>query len=101
MSAILNDLLKKIANEVFVNEKVSDEEYIKRFEICKSCKNFNNKKETCNLCGCFMEIKAKSQIHFNAKKLRKEITHCPEGYWGDIDTANYYKELESKKIINN
>lgn len=94
MKEVLNDLLKKIADKVLVNERVSSEEANSRFKICKTCENFDSANEKCKLCGCYMEIKTASKVHFNFKKQRTEITHCPVGYWGDIDTANYYKDLD-------
>ncbi|MCQ2519787.1 MAG: DUF6171 family protein [Lachnospiraceae bacterium] len=37
-------------------DKVSDEEYVRRLQICVDCKNLNL--GTCNICGCFVEYRA-------------------------------------------
>jgi len=62
------------------NPPVSDEEYNRRIEICRTCPHFtpNNpdlperarQQERCTLCGCYMKYKS---------KLRSQ--HCPEGKW--------------------
>jgi len=46
------------------DEKTTDEDYVKRLEICSECKELNL--GTCVICGCFVEYRA---AHTNM--------HCP------------------------
>jgi hypothetical protein len=45
-----------------------------RYEICKSCDEFNNIIKTCNKCGCFMPFKA------TIARVR-----CPVSKWLEFD----------------
>lgn len=38
---------------------VSDNEFNRRITICSSCPLFNKEQETCDLCGCYMQTKAR------------------------------------------
>lgn len=59
-------ILKMVKN--FVKESVtfikegapvcSEEEYKERITLCSTCDQYNEKKQTCNICGCFMPAKA-------------------------------------------
>lgn len=60
---ILESVRKKV-ELMPVEDKVSDEEYYRRLEICTECKDLNL--GMCNLCGCFVEYRA-AQINM----------HCP------------------------
>jgi hypothetical protein len=51
-------------------KKVTDEEFNKRFDICKSCDQFNREQDKCNHCGCFLKVKAS----WNSEK-------CPLNKW--------------------
>ena len=63
-----------------------------RIDKCNNCIYRVN--DTCGVCGCFFEIKAKMEFNKNPKKLfRVEKTHCPEGFWDDKEIADYYKKL--------
>jgi hypothetical protein len=53
---------------------VSEEVHQKRMSICKSCENFNKKNTTCNICGCFLEIKT----HW-------ALEQCPAFKWGPVN----------------
>ena len=50
---------------------VSKEEYLKRAEICNSCVHFIKKDNSCGICGCWMEVKAKWRT-----------SKCPKEKWG-------------------
>jgi hypothetical protein len=56
---------------------VSKEEYLKRYEICKSCDSFINLTKQCKECSCFMQIKCK----FSGVR-------CPKDYWGPSETVS-------------
>ncbi len=30
---------------------------------------------------------------------RSEVTHCPEGRWGDIEIANHYRKLDGLELL--
>jgi hypothetical protein len=49
---------------------ISKEQYKKRIEICTTCEHFNPNLNKCNLCKCFLLLKA----------LLKE-QECPEKKW--------------------
>lgn len=51
-------------------EKVSDEEATRRFDICKSCPELIKLTKQCRNCGCFM-----------AAKTKLEKATCPIGKW--------------------
>tara|TARA_R100001594_G_scaffold139074_1_gene183170 strand:+ start:398 stop:634 length:237 start_codon:yes stop_codon:yes gene_type:complete len=51
-------------------KKVSKEEYIRRAEVCDSCVHFIHKSNTCGVCGCWMDVKAKWKT-----------TKCPKDKW--------------------
>ena len=48
----------------------NQDEYERRFSICKSCEWFRPMTETCKKCGCFMKLKTKL-----------ERASCPIGKW--------------------
>jgi len=48
-------MLSRIMNKVFV----SDEEQLRRMEICKACEHFKPTLTQCGLCGCFLEAKTR------------------------------------------
>jgi hypothetical protein len=39
-------------------EKVSEEEFQRRISLCESCEKFNPETRRCDICTCFMDIKA-------------------------------------------
>jgi hypothetical protein len=51
-------------------EKVSEEEAIRRFDICKACPELIKLTKQCRNCGCFMAVKTKL-----------EKATCPIGKW--------------------
>ena len=92
----LIDKLKRMGAEALPIDKVDATTASVRLAICKGCKNYDAAGDECKICHCFMTIKTGSKIHFNPVKLRKEITHCPEGLWGDLEISSHYKLLDSK-----
>ena len=87
---LLFDIKKLAASKLVVVEKLEDEEIIQMREAaCRTCPN--NINGECKVCGCILELKVKSKVNRN-KKLGTEITHCPEGKWGDQQIAKYYQE---------
>lgn len=55
MKAIIDKAseIKETIMSAFVPKEVSEE----RFNICKSCEEFNDLTRTCKKCGCFMPTK--------------------------------------------
>lgn len=51
-------------------EKVSEEEATRRFDICKACPELIKLTKQCRNCGCFMAVKTKL-----------EKATCPIGKW--------------------
>ena len=49
-------------------DRVTDEEYEKRLEVCKSCDYLNA--GTCGACGCYVELRATAKTG-----------HCPYKKW--------------------
>lgn len=98
---LFEQALKVAARVVLVNETVEPIEAEGRYMVCKSCKFRDKKKDMCGVCGCFLDIKTGAKTNWNALKLRNEITHCPMGYWDDIETANLYRRMDGKELLNN
>jgi|GEM_PF-6294129 len=38
--------------------KVTEEVFEQRIALCEACDNFNPESRKCNMCGCFMDVKA-------------------------------------------
>lgn len=93
----IQEVLKYGAEKAFAKEYVDSEVAKARYSICqKACTLYDSENDKCMMCGCFMEVKTKCKIHYNAKKLRTEVTHCPGGKWGEEDKeiANHYREID-------
>jgi len=91
-----------LAEKTLVNERVEDEIAVERLSICEKCIRFDQESRRCKVCKCFVDAKTKAKTNFNPTKLRNEITHCPNGFWGDIETANIYREFDGlSPILNN
>lgn len=60
-----------------------------RKKTCANCPN-NVSNLYCNACGCLLSVKQIAKTNFSIKKLSMEITHCPEGLWGDAALANHF-----------
>lgn len=81
---VRNSLVKT----VLVVERLDNDFLIElRRDACNSCKNNQNGK--CKICKCIIEIKTATKIN-RTKTGGTEITHCPEGKWGDEELANLY-----------
>lgn len=52
--------------------KVDDDAYINRINRCKECDKLNHTSMRCNICGCFVQVKA---------KYKGDAFECPEGKW--------------------
>ncbi len=48
--------IKKLLDRMDRSEKVPEEEYHRRLEICRRCDYLS--KGTCNACGCYVELRA-------------------------------------------
>lgn len=99
-SEIKNKALHLLAETVIVRENVDEQTAKDRFSICLSCPKRNEKENVCDVCGCFLDLKAGSKINWNARQMRSEITHCPMGKWNDKETANFYREIDGKDLLN-
>ena len=97
---IFEQALRIAAKTILVNETVEAVEAQRRYQICGQCKFRDEAKDMCGVCGCFLDIKTGAKTNWNALKLRNEITHCPVGSWGDIDTANTYRQMDGKELLN-
>lgn len=51
----------------------------RRIGICKKCEHFNTKLRTCNLCGCFMDVKTKMYIELDNEGY--SIDGCVKKKW--------------------
>lgn len=91
VSDIITRAKRLIAEQLIVESKVSDEVARWRMSICLNCEHRNEADNTCKLCGCFLDLKAKSEVNYSLKRLRSEITHCPDGRWNDKEVAEFYK----------
>lgn len=49
-------------------DRVSDEEYERRLDLCKACEKLNA--GTCMSCGCYVELRAAAVV-----------AHCPNKRW--------------------
>lgn len=52
--------------------KVNDDTYINRINRCKECDKLNKSSMRCNICGCFIQVKA---------RYKGSSFECPEGKW--------------------
>ena len=64
-------------NKAYRDSRKSDA--LKRIEICEKCELFNVVSRTCDVCGCFMDIKTKLEFPVNEKGI--SIGGCPEKKW--------------------
>jgi len=92
--SILNEILKVAADKVLVESHVSEEVKDFRMDTCLSCPYLSLSDFRCKVCKCFVEVKTGSEKNFNPKRMRNEITHCPKGFWNDIEIANEYRKID-------
>lgn len=101
---ILNELksraLHLLASKLIVKEEVDEQEAKRRMAVCFGCEKRDEKENVCDVCGCFLDLKTRAKTNWNAKRLRNEITHCPLGKWNDKETANLYREMDGKELLN-
>lgn len=90
---LFDRVFKKGAEIMLLHEPLNDtNESDRRLNICKSCDQYNAKRDKCTECSCYMSVKTPMLKHKNPAKLgRIEITHCPLGKWGDSIIADYYR----------
>lgn len=91
---ILDEILKVAADKVLVESHVSEEVKDFRMGQCLNCPYLSKSDFRCKVCKCYVEVKTGSERNFNPKKLRNEITHCPKGFWNDIEIANEYRKID-------
>jgi hypothetical protein len=58
-------------------ELCTNDQILKRLNICNSCEFFNSKQSVCDKCGCFL---SKQRQFINKLALSK--ASCPVGKWG-------------------
>lgn len=92
--------LHLLAETLIVKDHVEEEEAKRRMDICLACPNRDPEANKCKVCGCWLDLKTGAATNWNAKKRRNEITHCPLGLWEDKDTANIYREMDGKELLN-
>lgn len=85
MGGTIELIEKYLAKKLVRVEETKDPVIIEsRLRRCRSCDRL--KDEQCELCGCYVEIKATSLVNRN-KRGQLEPTHCPLGKWGDRELA--------------
>jgi Family of unknown function (DUF6171) len=94
MSSILDNAMHLLASKIIVKTKVSADITESRWAVCEKCEYRDHEKNKCKSCGCFLDLKTESETNWNPKKGRNEVTHCPNGFWNDIDTANFYRNID-------
>lgn len=99
MSSIVLRALK-VAAQALVLEEVPNDVAEVRYQTCLGCDRRNAETDQCGICKCFLQLKTKALTNANPLRLRNEITHCPLGRWGDIETANYYRAIDGKQHLD-
>ena len=103
ISEVKKMALHLIAEKAIIKERADEATIDFRRPICNGCSR-NNPEENkpfgvCMDCGCFLDLKVASKINYNPKRLRSEITHCPNGFWNDKKIANFYREMDGKELL--
>ena len=83
-----------LAAKIIVKSNVSDLIAKERIEVCFKCENRDPENEKCKVCGCFLDLKTTTEINWNVKRNRQEVTHCPLGKWNDLEIANEYRKTD-------
>lgn len=60
--------IEKYKEAIKNEDRVSESEYERRLQICKSCDKLNE--GTCNSCGCYVELRALGLM-----------SNCPHNKW--------------------
>jgi len=111
--SLFEKYMKKGLGVMLLHEELNDDkEFARRWDICKSnvCGVYDEQKDRCGGCGCYMEIKSNMKKHINVKAFgRVEITHCPLAYWGgdlgeeerkqELEIINYYRKVDGKDLL--
>lgn len=58
-----------------LNDKVSEEVQLHRYQICQSCEKLYKPTNTCKVCGCFMKVKTWMPNQ-----------SCPIGKWSKVES---------------
>ena len=61
-------MISKYKAAIKAEDQVDDAEYERRLAICNTCEKLFE--GTCNACGCYVELRAASNI-----------SHCPHKHW--------------------
>lgn len=91
---LVDEILKIAADKILVESYVSEETAKFRMDVCLSCPLLSLSDYRCKVCRCYVEGKTPSEKHYNLKKRRMEITHCPLGKWNDLEIANEYRKID-------
>ena len=95
-------LKRHLVESFIIVKKLDDPEIAKmRFDICLGCKYLRKEDLKCRKCKCYMDMKSKTEINEDITVFppTQEITHCPEGFWGDADIANIYRRKKGLELI--
>ena len=92
--ALKDEILRLAASAILVKGTVDEATAEKRMQACLGCDKRIEAQNKCGACGCYLDLKTKTSVNRNIKKMRNEITHCPLGKWDDKDTANIYREID-------
>lgn len=91
---IVDEILKLAASKVLVESLVSEDVAKFRMDTCLNCPLLSLTDYRCRVCKCYVEVKTTAAVNYNLKKRRNEITHCPNGKWNDLETANEYRKID-------
>lgn len=61
-------MIEKYKSAIKAEDRVPEDEYEKRLNICKTCESLND--GTCFACGCYVELRALSPM-----------SKCPHNKW--------------------
>ena len=96
---IFHDTLKAAAKATLSVEQLNDKSIIaERNSICAKCDKRDATLDKCKECGCYLEIKSGLKTNINPM-YGVEVTHCPNGKWGDIEIANHYRARRGQQLI--
>lgn len=88
---IFNKIKQGLIREIIVLDRVQDDMIVDfRLARCRQCMHL--KGAECEICGCFVEIKAETLTNLNSTTGAVEITHCPIGNWADLHIAELYQK---------
>lgn len=88
-----------LADNTLVHERVDADEKARRLAICESCERLDADARRCKVCKCYVDAKTSALTNFNPLRGRNEVTHCPVGFWGDVDVANIYRKIDGHAPI--